>query len=155
MGKLVEEASIAKYGHEEASLMVREGALTNPAPEAIFGLHVRPNEEVGVLSWRAGGLMASTDLATALAQSDRLFDEIMAYDVRALGPRWEVPFFVLQGESDVITLTTLARQYYEELEAPAVMRRNRRETVAAMQQSGVEMLDIPAFLRRGGQAKDG
>jgi len=37
---------------------------------------------------------------------------------------------------------------YEELEAPAVMRRNRRETVAAMQQSGVEMLDIPAFLRK-------
>jgi hypothetical protein len=28
------------------------------------------------------------------------------------------------------------------------MRRNRRETVAAMQQSGVEMLDIPAFLRK-------
>jgi len=50
---------------------------------------------------------------------DRLFDEIMAYDVRALGPRWEVPIFVLQGESDVITLTTLARQYYDELEAPA------------------------------------
>ena len=37
---------------------------------------------------------------------------------------------------------------YEELEAPAVMRRNRRETVAAMQQSGVEMLDIPAFRRK-------
>lgn len=37
---------------------------------------------------------------------------------------------------------------YEELEQPAVMRRNRNQTVEAMRQSGVEMLDIPAFLRK-------
>ena len=38
---------------------------------------------------------------------------------------------------------------YEELEQPAVMRRrNRDATVEAMRQSGVEMLDIPAFLRK-------
>jgi len=38
---------------------------------------------------------------------------------------------------------------YEQLEAPAVMRRrNRESTVEAMRHSGVELLDIPAFLRR-------
>jgi len=38
---------------------------------------------------------------------------------------------------------------YEQLEAPAVMRRRTREsTVEAMRQSGVELLDIPAFLRK-------
>jgi len=38
---------------------------------------------------------------------------------------------------------------YGELEAPAVMRRRSRDAaVAAMKQSGVEMLDIPAFLRK-------
>ena len=37
---------------------------------------------------------------------------------------------------------------YEELDAPAVIRRNRSQTVEAMQKSGVEMLDIPAFLRK-------
>ena len=37
---------------------------------------------------------------------------------------------------------------YEELEQPAVMRRNRNQTVEAMRQSGIEMLDIPAFLRK-------
>jgi cell division protein FtsZ len=37
---------------------------------------------------------------------------------------------------------------YVELEQPAVMRRNRNQTVEAMRQSGVEMLDIPAFLRK-------
>jgi cell division protein FtsZ len=39
---------------------------------------------------------------------------------------------------------------YSALEMPAVMRskRNRDATVEAMRQSGVEMLDIPAFLRK-------
>ena len=37
---------------------------------------------------------------------------------------------------------------YEELDQPAVMRRNRSQTVEAMKNSGVEMLDIPAFLRK-------
>ena len=38
---------------------------------------------------------------------------------------------------------------YDELEQPAVIRRrNRDATVQAMRQSGVEMLDIPAFLRK-------
>ncbi|MDB5812435.1 MAG: cell division protein FtsZ [Betaproteobacteria bacterium] len=37
---------------------------------------------------------------------------------------------------------------YDELDQPAVMRRNRNQTVEAMRQSGVEMLDIPAFLRK-------
>ena len=37
---------------------------------------------------------------------------------------------------------------YEEMEAPAVIRRNRSQTVQALRESGVEMLDIPAFLRK-------
>jgi cell division protein FtsZ len=38
---------------------------------------------------------------------------------------------------------------YNALEQPAVIRRrNRDATVEAMRQSGVEMLDIPAFLRK-------
>ncbi len=37
---------------------------------------------------------------------------------------------------------------YEELDQPAVMRRNRSQTVEAMKNSGVDTLDIPAFLRK-------
>jgi cell division protein FtsZ len=37
---------------------------------------------------------------------------------------------------------------YAELDQPAVTRRRRDATVSAMQQSGVEMYDIPAFLRK-------
>jgi len=43
-----------------ADVMVREGVLENPKVDAIFGLHVFPNE-VGTLAWRARGFMAASD----------------------------------------------------------------------------------------------
>ena len=44
-----------------ASLMIKEGVLRDPAPEAIFGLHVHPGLEIGKLSFRGGMVMASAD----------------------------------------------------------------------------------------------
>lgn len=41
-----------------------------------------------------------------------------------------------------------AQVNYSELDTPAVTRRRRDATVNAMQQSGVEIYDIPAFLRK-------
>jgi amidohydrolase len=43
-----------------AQVMVAEGALENPAVDAVFGLHVMPLEH-GTLWTRSGGLMASSD----------------------------------------------------------------------------------------------
>ena len=42
-----------------ASLMVEEGALTDPRPDAIFGLHVWPMP-TGLIGYKAGGFMASS-----------------------------------------------------------------------------------------------
>lgn len=47
-----------------------------------------------------------------------MFHEFMTYDARRLGTRFEVPFFLFQGESDVITLAGLAEEYFAEVEAP-------------------------------------
>jgi amidohydrolase len=44
-----------------APLMIEEGVLTDPAPEAIFGLHVFTNYHAGVVATRPAGLMASSD----------------------------------------------------------------------------------------------
>ncbi|MGZ3851884.1 MAG: M20 metallopeptidase family protein [Flavisolibacter sp.] len=44
-----------------ASLLIKEGVLENPKPEAIFALHVNPQLEVGKLSFRPGKVMASAD----------------------------------------------------------------------------------------------
>ncbi len=44
-----------------ASIMIKEGVLENPKPQAIFGLHVHPGLQIGQLSFRAGKVMASAD----------------------------------------------------------------------------------------------
>ncbi|MSQ59488.1 MAG: amidohydrolase [Betaproteobacteria bacterium] len=44
-----------------APLMVKEGVLSNPKPEAIFGLHVISGIPAGVVAYRPGPLMASAD----------------------------------------------------------------------------------------------
>lgn len=44
-----------------ASLMIKEGVLENPRPEAILALHVHPQMETGRLSFRSGMVMASAD----------------------------------------------------------------------------------------------
>ncbi len=44
-----------------ARLMIREGALGDPRPAAIFALHVVPQYEVGTVAVVEGGAMASSD----------------------------------------------------------------------------------------------
>jgi amidohydrolase len=44
-----------------ASLMIKEGALENPAPEVILGLHVGSGLPVGCISYVSGGALASND----------------------------------------------------------------------------------------------
>jgi amidohydrolase len=45
-----------------AALMIAEGVLDDPRPQAIFGLHViAPELRAGQVGWRAGGIMASSD----------------------------------------------------------------------------------------------
>jgi amidohydrolase len=43
-----------------AKMMIDEGALTDPAVDAIFGLHVMP-DTVGRLTYREGAILAATD----------------------------------------------------------------------------------------------
>ncbi len=44
-----------------ASLMIKDGALENPRPQGIFGMHVHPGLQLGKLSFRKGRVMASAD----------------------------------------------------------------------------------------------
>jgi amidohydrolase len=44
-----------------ASIMIAEGALENPKPEAIFGLHVYPQLPAGTVGFHSGQYMASAD----------------------------------------------------------------------------------------------
>jgi amidohydrolase len=44
-----------------ASLMIKEGVLENPTPQAVLGQHVMPHIDAGKVGFRAGKYMASTD----------------------------------------------------------------------------------------------
>jgi amidohydrolase len=47
-----------------AAMMIEEGVLEDPAPDAIFGLHVMPIAEAGFVAVRPGGFMAASDRFT-------------------------------------------------------------------------------------------
>ncbi len=47
-----------------APLMIKEGALENPRPQAIFGLHTEPNVQAGQIGYHSGPAMASSDTFT-------------------------------------------------------------------------------------------
>ncbi len=49
------------YEEGGAPLMISEGVLDNPRPDAIFGLHVIAGIPAGTLTYRPGPLMASAD----------------------------------------------------------------------------------------------
>jgi amidohydrolase len=47
-----------------AALMIKEGALENPKPQAIFGLHTMPSLEAGQIGYVSGAAMAASDRFT-------------------------------------------------------------------------------------------
>lgn len=55
------EESLPDPGIHGAERMVAEGALENPKPDAVFGLHCGPHLEVGTIGVRAGGALAAAD----------------------------------------------------------------------------------------------
>jgi len=53
-------------GNEEggAPLMIKEGAMDNPKVDAIFGLHINSQTEIGKFKYKSGATMASSDWFT-------------------------------------------------------------------------------------------
>ena len=45
-----------------AALMVKQGVMDNPKPEAVFGLHIAALHEVGQLAYRPGATLAAADI---------------------------------------------------------------------------------------------
>jgi pimeloyl-ACP methyl ester carboxylesterase len=48
-----------------------------------------------------------------------LWPEISAVDLSSLGPRFEVPVVLIQGSEDIVTVTALAKDYFDSVEAPS------------------------------------
>jgi cell division protein FtsZ len=90
---------------------------------------------------------ATVIIGTVIEESmeDRLRVTMVATGLGAVGGRQQKPLMMVKTGTDPSPLQV----NYGDLETPAVMRRRSRDAaVEAMKQSGVEMLDIPAFLRK-------
>jgi proline iminopeptidase len=57
-------------------------------------------------------------LAANFFSIDALYDALMAYDIRRLGTRFELPMIYIQGAEDIQTPTELVQEYFETIEAP-------------------------------------
>jgi len=55
-----------------AQLMIKEGALENPPPQAIFGLHVMPDIEAGKIGYKSGPVMAAADRFTIVIRGKKV-----------------------------------------------------------------------------------
>ncbi|WP_274654632.1 alpha/beta fold hydrolase [Paenibacillus humicola] len=49
---------------------------------------------------------------------EHLFQELVTFNYGQLGKRFELPFFIFQGDSDIITPVAAVKAFFEEIEAP-------------------------------------
>lgn len=94
-----------------AKLMVEQGVLDNPRPEAIFGLHVVPMAEAGEIVFRAGG---------QLAASDRLRITIKGRQAHG-GMPWQGIDPVVVASQTILALQTVASRQVNPLPGPVVI----------------------------------
>jgi len=93
-----------------AGVMIDEGALSDPATKAIFGLHVWPTE-VGTLTWRAGGAMAA---------AAGLYIKIVGRQTHGALP-WGGVDPVVVASQVVLGLQTIVSRQTDITKAPAVV----------------------------------
>jgi amidohydrolase len=51
-----------------AALMVKQGVMESPRPEAVFGLHIGSMHEAGTIAYRSGPVMAAADILRITVQ---------------------------------------------------------------------------------------
>jgi len=95
-----------------ASLMIREGVLENPRPEAIFGLHVLGIAgNVGQITYRPGGTMASSDVMTI---------SVKGRQTHGSSP-WAGIDPIVVSSQIVLGLQTIASRQIDVTKAPAII----------------------------------
>ena len=115
-----------------AGLMIREGALENPRPEAIFGLHVFPLP-VGHIDYRPGAFMAA---------SDTLRIEVRGSQTHGAQP-WNGIDPVVASSQIILALQTIVSRQIDISRNPAVV------TIGSIR-GGVRSNIIPALVELGG-----
>lgn len=139
------EQAVASPLLEDVNLAGARGVLVNITASA--GLKMKEVHEVmnTIKGFTAEDATVIVGTVIDETMEDRLRVTMVATGLGGAGNRQQKPLTMVKTGTDATPLEV----NYGDLETPAVMRRRSRDAaVAAMKQSGVDMLDIPAFLRK-------
>lgn len=101
------------------SWLVKQKLIAETAPAIADGIFLEENFYTAALFAPNYSLKDSYDFFAAIYYSGTtLIVELMSYDARRLGSRFEKPMFFFQGESDVNTPTQLVEEYFPTIQAP-------------------------------------
>jgi len=139
------EQAVASPLLEDVNLAGARGVLVNITASA--GLKMKEVHEVmnTIKGFTAEDATVIVGTVIDDTMEDRLRVTMVATGLGGAGNRQQKPLTMVKTGTDASPIEV----NYGELDTPAVMRRRSRDAaVAAMKQSGVDMLDIPAFLRK-------
>lgn len=120
-----------------AKLMVKEGVMENPKPDAVFGLHINSGTEVNSIGYRPGGTMASSDFLRIKVIGDQTHG----------GYPWNGVDPVVVSAQIILGLQTIVSRQIELIKAPAVV------TVATIH-GGIRNNIIPTELEMTGTIRN-
>lgn len=94
-----------------AKLMIQQGALQDPAPDAIFGLHVMSLANVGQIRYRSGSLLAA---------SDRFLITVKGTQTHGARP-WQGIDPIVVASQIVLGLQTIVSRQVDVTQAPSII----------------------------------
>jgi cell division protein FtsZ len=147
--RMAAEQAVACPLLEDIDIADARGVLVNiSASKSLFQLQEMYDvmDVIKAFAAESATVIAGTVYDEALG--DELRVTIVATGLGKVGKLQQKPLQVVQSTGTDGHMVHAGAVNYDELDQPAVMRRNRNQTVEALRQSGVEMLDIPAFLRK-------
>jgi pimeloyl-ACP methyl ester carboxylesterase len=117
--------------------MVKGRLAVGHSPPSASGRSL-PNVFAAALTTPSYSLKDAYTLFDAFGfSSEALFGELMGYDARRLGTKFQVPILILQGDSDLQSPASLVEEYFSSVEAP------RKELVVLGGEGHAAILTLP------------
>ena len=141
------EQAVASPLLEDVNLAGARGVLVNITASASLKMKEVHDVMNTIKAFTAEDATVIVGTVIDEAMEDRLRVTMVATGLGSPTTRTQSkPLTVVKTGTDIAPVEVID---YDRLETPAVIRRrNRESTIEAMRQSGVDLLDIPAFLRK-------
>lgn len=144
------EQAVASPLLEDVNLAGARGVLVNITASASLKMREVHDVMNTIKGFTAEDATVIVGTVIDEAMTDRLRVTMVATGLGSPVNRSQTkPLTVVKNGTDMAPMEVADYGHHHHLDAPAVIRRrNRESTIEAMRQSGVDLLDIPAFLRK-------